>query len=190
MKKIISLICTMLLLSLTVTPAEAAAKDTKAPTVTKTNPAADSADHMIEGTIVIRFSENILKGKSFSKITVKAKTTGVKYTGEITGNLLKLTPGTKLKYNTAYTVTIPAAAVKDKAGNELKKAYIFNFVSEKDPAKEAAAPQTAGKIKYRIELEAYLDHELTKRELEDFVGLLQMLGVEAKIIDYHKVTEE
>lgn len=189
MKKLISILCMIAVLTLMTTPAYAAKKDTTAPVISKTDPAGESTDVMLEKTMVIRFSEKIAKGKAFAKITVaEPGGTGVEYTAEITDILLKLTPVKKLKYNTIYTVVIPAAAVKDKAGNNLKTRFSFVFKTEKDPsAKEDNETQDDGLIKYVITMEASLDHELTDAELAQYAELLKAIGFEAKFTGYKRM---
>ncbi len=186
MKKIISIVCMFTVLLFMAEPAQAAAKDTKAPTVTKTSPANLDTDVMIESSIVIRFSENIVKGKSISKVTLKdGNKKAVTYTYEIKDNLLIISPKSDLKYNTQYAVGIPADAVKDKAGNSLKQPVTSGFLTELDPSKEstAAAP---GK-KYLIEIEANLDSEPTPETQQYLEQYMKLFGVDAKIISVEPI---
>ena len=83
-------------------------------------------------TIVIKFSENIKNSTYYNKITIKNMSTGktVKLTKIIKGTTLYLKT-TKRTANTWYTVTIPKAAIKDLAGNNLLKAYTFKFKTGK-----------------------------------------------------------
>ncbi len=188
MKKLVSIICIMILLICMTEPAYAAKKDTKAPTVTKTSPADMASDIMRESEIVIRFSEKIKKGKALGQISIKTVTAQtVLYTYEIEDNLLILTPKEDLAYHTDYTVTLPAAAVKDSAGNEMKKAHTFHFISEEDPAKKNGAP--AGGIKYFVGLEATLQGELTPAMQLYLIQYLKMLGIEAKITEVKVVAQ-
>jgi methionine-rich copper-binding protein CopC len=191
MKKIVSFICIIIILALMTTPVYAAKKDTTAPTITKNDPSKDSSDIMIEKTIVIRFSEKIVKGKNFSKIAVTGSgAKSIAVTCEITDHLLKITPEEDLSYNSVYTVILPAAAVKDKAGNCLKTRYSFSFKTEKDPKNVSEVTQTPeGMIKYILTMEANLDHELTDAELAEYVELLKALGFDASFTDYHKADE-
>lgn len=188
MKKIVSFIVIIMILGVMATPAYAAKKDTTAPTITKSDPTSDSSDIMIEKTIVVRFNEKIAKGKNFSKITVTgpgAKSVAV--TCEISDHLLKITPKEALRYDSVYTVILPAAAVKDKAGNSFKTRTSFSFKTEKDPESTAeVTPIPEGMIKYILTMEAYLDHELTDAELAEYVILLKNFGINASFTDYHK----
>ncbi len=186
MKKMISILCVFAVLLFAAEPAQAAAKDTKAPTVTKISPANLATDIMIESSIVVRFSESIVKGKSISKVAVKdANKKAVTYTYEIKDNLLIITPKADLKYNTQYTVTIPADAVKDKAGNSLKKSATGDFLTELDPAKKTNVDTTG--TKYRIEIEANLDSEPTSETQRYLEQYMKLLGVDAKIISVKPV---
>lgn len=181
MKKLISaFICIVLVLAVMSNPAAAAKKDTKAPAVTKTNPVEYGTDTMVDGTIIIRFSESILKGKNIAKITLlETETKKVGFTYEINGKFLKITPKEALNFNTFYTVTIPAAAVKDSAGNNFAKTYAFNFVTEEDPLKTSDKISSGKDIKYVIELEATLDEELTPVKIAYFEKMLEQFGINA-----------
>lgn len=181
MKKVISLMVgIVVILAIAATPVSAAKKDTKAPVITKTNPVDYGTEVMIDGSILIRFSETVQKGKNIGKITWKeTETKSIGFTYEITDKFLKLTPKAALKYNTFYTVTITAAAVKDAAGNNFAKAYSFNFITEEDPAK-AVNPSNSGKsLTYILELEATLDEELTEVKLAYFEAMLKQFGINA-----------
>ena len=186
MKKLIAMICMVLMVIMFVTPVSAATKDTKAPTVTKTNPEDSTADIMIESKLVVRFSEKVKKGKNFSGIIVnEQETTSIGYAAEIQDNLLIITLKKSMKYNTLYSVTVPKGAVKDKSGNSLKKDYSFQFVTE-EKASEKTTSEEDG-FKYKIELEGILGYELTDAHIAYFVQLLKIIGIEAEITDYYKV---
>lgn len=191
MKKLVSILCMIVVLTLMTTPAYAAKKDTTAPTVTKTDPIGEATDVMIEQTIIIRFSEKIMKGKTFSKITVaEPGGTNVGYTCEIKDALLRITPDKNLTYNTVYTVVIPASAVKDKAGNNFKTRYSLVFRTEKDPkAKDDTQAQDDGLTKYIITMEANLDHELTAAELAQYAEFLKAFGFDAQFTDFKEAKE-
>lgn len=186
MKRIISVICIIVLLVGMAPTVLAATKDTKAPTITKTSPVDKATDIMKESEIVIRFSEIIKKGKTIDQINIKSvvgKT--VAYTYEIKDNLLILIPKSKLAYNTNYIVTVPSGAVKDASGNILKKGKSFDFITEEDPKAESGAV-TKG-ITYDIGLEATLQGELTQVMQQYLVQYLEMLGIKAKITKLEKV---
>ncbi|HWT75976.1 MAG TPA: Ig-like domain-containing protein [Mobilitalea sp.] len=181
MRKIISLLCIILVLAAVMTtPAEAAKKDTKAPVITKTDPVDYATDIMIESTIIIRFNEAVQKGKNIAKISLKEnETKSIEFTYEITGQFLKLTPKTQLKYDTLYTVTIPASAVKDKAGNNFAATYSFNFLTETDPSKASTETASTDGITYSIEIEATMQEALTPTKIAYFEQMLQKFGINA-----------
>ena len=186
MKKIISILCGIALLISMASPAYAAAKDTKAPVITKTNPSDKSIDVMRESEVVLRFSENIKKSKTFDTISITSVLgKSITYTYEIKDNLLVITPKSDLTYNTDYTVNIPAGAVKDSAGNNLKKAYTFNFITEEDP--KAKQVEEVEGITYRIGLQATLQGEFTPALQSYLVQYLEMFGIKAKITEVTKV---
>ena len=181
MKKIISaIICVFLVLAAIQEPVAAAKKDTKAPVITKTNPVEYGTDAMIDDTITIRFNETILKGKNIAKITLlETETKKVGFTYEISGKFLKISPKEALKYNTFYTVTIPASAIKDAAGNNFAKTFSFNFVTEEDPSKGSNKKSSDKTLKYVIELEATLEEELTPVKIAYFEKMLEQFGINA-----------
>jgi methionine-rich copper-binding protein CopC len=179
------------MLAIMTSPVSAAKKDTKAPTITKTNPIDCDSDVMIESTIIIRFSEKIQKGRNIAKISLKEsdlKSIGFSY--EIKDNLLEITPKADFKYNTIYTVTVPASAVKDAAGNNLARAYTFNFITEISPAEAAKQSANTETKKYIIEIEANLDGELTEAQIAYFSQILKNFGIDAAFLDIREADEE
>lgn len=132
MKKIISLICIILmLLPGTSTVAYAAKKDVDPPVVIKMDPDSNATDVRIGQTIVIRFSEAVKSGKSISKIRLSGPNKSyVKFTYAISNNLMFIKPDNDLEMNKKYTITIPAAAVCDASGNDLKYIFQYSFVTE------------------------------------------------------------
>ena len=187
MKKIVSILCAVLILSCIVSPAYAAKKDTKAPTITKTNPEEKGTSVMVEASIVIRFNESIKKGKAIDEITLQGlMMKNSEYTYELKDNLLIITPVEDLKYNKEYTLTIPAAAVKDSSGNSLKKDYTLSFITEENPTKAVETVTTA--TKYKVEIEADLNGEFTPAMQQYLVSYLKQFGINAKITDVEVLT--
>ena len=188
MKKFITIVCTIAILLSCVPAALAAAKDTKAPTITKTSPVDKATDVMKECEIVVRFSEFIKSGKTIDQINlISALGKTVAYTYEVKDNLLILTPQTKLAYNMNYTVTIPSGAVKDAAGNILKKDKSFDFITEEDPGKQSETVKEG--ITYDIGLEATLQGEITPVMQQYLIQYLKMLGIDAKITKVKEVSK-
>ncbi len=77
--------------------------------------------------IAIKFSENIKASTNWSKIVVKDKYGhAVHITSQISGTTIFIKTN-KRAANSWYTVTIPKAAIKDYAGNNLIANYTFKF---------------------------------------------------------------
>ena len=101
----------------------------KTPQVSSTNPTNLMTDVSRTTPIVIKFSENIKTSTYFKNINIKDLTTN-KYlaiTETINGNTLNIQTTATRNVNTWYQVTIPAAAIKDIAGNNLLATYTFKF---------------------------------------------------------------
>ncbi|MFT4143000.1 MAG: Ig-like domain-containing protein [Mobilitalea sp.] len=187
MKRLGAFLCMVLLLSSILTPVQAATtkKDTKAPVITNTNPVNYATNVMVESTLLIRFNETVKKGKNIAKITLKEEETKkVTFTYEISDKFIKIKPKTTLKYNTSYTVTIPAAAVKDAAGNSLAKAYTFQFITEADPTKTVKSTTDSSDLKYVIELEVSMKELLSESMLTYVEQMLKKMGINAKFKDF------
>ncbi len=180
MKKVIAFFCIVLVLMSMTSTAFAAKKDTKAPTVTKTSPVDKTGGIMRETSLVVRFSEAVTKGKAIKKLALTdANGSAVKYAYEIKDNLLTITPKADLNYSMAYTLTVPAAAVKDSAGNDLKEEYTLNFITEADPSKDN--PEADTSYKYNMEIEANLQGQLTEGMQLYLIQYLKLFGIDAKI---------
>lgn len=111
-------------------------QETVPPTVSSTDPADGATGVAVGKVIAVNFSENIQKGKAFSGITLKSASGSEVAVGvSISGTVLSIKPTANLAYNTRYTVTIPAGAVQDLAGNALAQQYTFSFTT-------LAAPDT------------------------------------------------
>ena len=80
-------------------------------------------------TITIKFNENIKKGINWSKIVMKNLTQGkrVSITEQIKDNTLYIKMVFLRYAHNWYQITIPAAAIKDVAGNNLQAKYTFKF---------------------------------------------------------------
>ncbi len=180
MKKVVVFLCIVLVMMSIPSTAFAAKKDTKAPTVTKTNPQDKTGGIMRETAIVVRFSEAVTKGKEIKSLALTDGNGGaVKYTYEIKNNLLTITPKSDLKYRMAYTLLVPASAVKDSAGNALKEDFTLNFITEEDPSADQESADTA--YKYNMEIEANLQGEFTEGMQLYMIQYLKIFGIDAKI---------
>ncbi|MCZ3366943.1 MULTISPECIES: Ig-like domain-containing protein [Methanobacterium] len=107
--------------------------DKTAPKVAATSPKNGAAGVSRTATISIRLSENILKSSNWSKIYIKNLKTCAKYkiTAWVSGNHLYIKTNSKRAAYTWYQVYIPAAAIKDSAGNNLAATYAFKFKTGK-----------------------------------------------------------
>lgn len=79
-------------------------------------------------TVYIKFTEKIKTGVNWSKVYIKNLKTGKKIavSKSISSNVLYIKTGAK-SVNTWYQIYIPAAAVKDIAGNNFAKSYTWKF---------------------------------------------------------------
>jgi hypothetical protein len=101
------------------------------PKVIKTTPINKRTNVSRISTIVLKFSENIKASTYFNKITIKNSAGKIlKLTKTIKGTTLSIKT-TKRSANTWYIVTIPRAAIKDNAGNNLVANYTFKFKTGK-----------------------------------------------------------
>ena len=97
------------------------------PKVVLTSPKNGATGFSKTATIAIKFSENIKVSVNWSKIVVKDKYGhAVHITTSISGatTFIKTNPRAA---NSWYTITIPKAAIKDYAGNNLAASYTFKF---------------------------------------------------------------
>ena len=100
--------------------------DKIAPAVTSSSPAKGATGVSISSSIVLTFGETIAQGSAFSSITLKKGTSTISSTKTISGNKLTIKPSSSLGAATTYTVTVPAGALQDVAGN-LNAAYSYTF---------------------------------------------------------------
>ncbi|MGB9980261.1 OmpL47-type beta-barrel domain-containing protein [Methanobacterium sp.] len=103
--------------------------DKTAPKVNSTYPKNSATGVSRTATISIKFSENIKASSYWSKIYIKNLTTGkiAVINKSISGNTLYIKMSLKRYAYNWYQVYIPAAAVKDNAGNNLTTIYKLNF---------------------------------------------------------------
>jgi autotransporter family porin len=102
--------------------------DTVPPKISSTTPTNLKTGVSRTSNIVLKFSEIIKNSTYYNNITIKNLTTGkyITLTKTISGSYLSLKTTTR-SANTWYQVTIPAAAIKDYAGNNLLANYTFKF---------------------------------------------------------------
>lgn len=103
--------------------------DAVKPTVITTDPAGSATAVAVDKTITVTFNENILQGTNFNGITLKQGDTVVQIVYSINAATLTIDPAANLDNSKSYTVTIPAAAVKDSVENALAAQYVFSFTT-------------------------------------------------------------
>lgn len=103
--------------------------DRTPPKVTSTYPTNSATGFSKTAAVSIKFSENIKTSTNWSKIYIKNLNTGktVGITTSISGNTINIKMNLSRLAGNVYQVYIPAAAVKDSAGNNLASAYTFRF---------------------------------------------------------------
>ncbi len=99
------------------------------PKVSLTSPKNGATGISKTATIAVKFSENIKASTYLNNITIKNLITGkiVKISKSISGTTLNIKTTATRTANTWYIVTIPRAAIKDYAGNNLAANYTFKF---------------------------------------------------------------
>ena len=103
--------------------------DKTAPGITSTNPKSGATGYSRTASITIKFSENIKSSINWSKVYIKNMRTGkvAAISKSISGNTLTLKMSLRRYAYNWYQVYIPASAIKDAAGNNLAKSYVFKF---------------------------------------------------------------
>lgn len=104
------------------------AADNNPPVVVDGTP---STNLPLEGSITIKFNEEIQQGVDFDKIQLVDEAGNViEATVEIKGNTLVITPKVKLEAGKNYLVVVPADAIKDIKGNSLSgNSTTFQFAT-------------------------------------------------------------
>lgn len=105
--------------------------DKTAPTIIATDPVNKGINVPVGKTVVVTFGEPIRQGASFAGITLAKGKTAILATVSVLGNTVLVDPTNNLSARTTYTVTIPAGAVKDLAGNSLATMMKFTFTTQK-----------------------------------------------------------
>jgi len=104
-------------------------QDTTGPVVSGSDPANGAVDVPVNTTISISFSQNIQADINFDNVTIRKDGTAIGHTSTINGNALSIIPSVILDYNSAFTLTIPAGAVKNLSGNGLTADFSLNFTT-------------------------------------------------------------
>ncbi|HYE84611.1 MAG TPA: Ig-like domain-containing protein [Clostridia bacterium] len=108
------------------------AADTTGPEVQSSTPANGAKGQGKYNYIVIRFDENIQEGKAIGSIKL-TDSNGSEYglwTPETVRNMLVIEPRYQPDYGADCTLSVPAGAVKDAAGNQLQKTFTLKYKVE------------------------------------------------------------
>ncbi|MFA6309153.1 MAG: hypothetical protein WC677_05355, partial [Clostridia bacterium] len=79
-------------------------------------------------------------GKNFSKIKITKTNKSIKTKATISKNYLKISHTYSLSYSATYVISIPGYALKDKAGNYIKKAISIKFKTKAKPPVHTPTP--------------------------------------------------
>lgn len=131
--------------------------DTTAPTV-KSNSLVKTINKVpVNSDISVNFNENIQESEAAKNITLKdAKGNSVNISFKVNGKNLTVMSESQLQASTKYTLTIPANAAKDYAGNPLKEKYILKFTTAKDNVNPKLRAVDPGKNKTKVPI----NHEI------------------------------
>jgi hypothetical protein len=133
-KKSIAILCTLsLLISQCVLTNVSARADKTAPVIKAATPSNNKTGIATNIKISLKFSEKIYKGKYFSKIKITKSGKTIKISLGISKNYLKIGHSSLLAYSTNYIISVPAGAIKDKSGNNLKKTVTVKFKTKAKP---------------------------------------------------------
>ncbi|HEY3374906.1 MAG TPA: Ig-like domain-containing protein [Candidatus Aquicultor sp.] len=107
-------------------------QDTTAPAVSSADPVNGVTAVAVNKTITITFSEPIQVGTAYNSIALATGGNAASITKSISGSTLSITPLGTLNYGVVYTLTVPAAAVRDATGNVLAGQYTLTFTTGAD----------------------------------------------------------
>lgn len=113
------------------------APDTTPPQVVGKEPADGASGVALDAAVSITFNEALVQGEAFSSIAIRdaAGNAVANVSGSISGRTLTISHAS-FNYGTTYTVTVPAGAVKDAAGNATAQAIVWGFTTAGPPAGE------------------------------------------------------
>jgi len=100
------------------------------PVVLSAAPVNNAVDVAIRTKITLVYDEQLAQGGNWNSITVTAGSTQEAISCTISDNVLTIKPVTSLNVNTNYTVTVPAGAIKDVAGNVTMEDYSSTFKTD------------------------------------------------------------
>jgi hypothetical protein len=114
--------------------------DTVAPMASSLNPPHGAKDVPLTTPVTVTFTEAVVEGAAYGAIAVtyqtkdkmgKALTVEVPVVASLSGNTLTVSPLTAWEKKTLFTVSLPAAAVKDLAGLGTTVSLVYSFDSVK-----------------------------------------------------------
>lgn len=111
--------------------------------VSSSNPVNGAQGIAVDQAISITFDRSVSAGTGYEGITLSTDSAPVDTTVSLNANVLTVTPSQPLSYNQTYTLTIPAAAVKDSNQYMLSSAFILNFSTLNSPPAELSVQSTA-----------------------------------------------
>lgn len=98
--------------------------------VTGTNPGQGDSQVGIHDAITLYFNMKVEEGTGFEQIILEDEDLNIIATRKILdGDMLTITPLEDLKFNTRYTLTIPADALGDSYGHTLDEEYSMSFTT-------------------------------------------------------------
>ncbi|MFA6308458.1 MAG: Ig-like domain-containing protein [Clostridia bacterium] len=128
LKKSVAILCALsLVFSQCIILGVSAKADKTAPTFKSSTPKNNQTGISTTAKITLKFSENIYKGKTFTKIKLTKSGKAVTLKMSISKTTLTITHKAAFAYKSSYVLSIPASSVKDKAGNALKKTKTIKF---------------------------------------------------------------
>ncbi|NLW07175.1 MAG: hypothetical protein GX039_04250 [Clostridia bacterium] len=101
--------------------------DTRPPQIISSDPVDKATGIDINQAITIIFNEVVQPGSEIDAITLAGDNSTVAYTYSLNGKALVIKPLASLDYSSGYTLTIPAGAITDLAGNALATSFKLNF---------------------------------------------------------------
>jgi len=157
--------------------------DSTAPTVTDKSPAADATEVAVDAAVTATFGEDVLEG-ALGDITITGAT-GVSATlSEATDTITIAHDAFDL--GTSYTVTIPAGAVDDLAGNPLAEAEVWSFTTEGAVIVSIDAPTQAlpdSTFTANVDIGEVVDFDACNYDVSFDALVLELTSVTSGLID-------
>ncbi len=127
LKKITALFCVFAIIFSQCPVINLSAKDSQAPILRSSTPGKYQEGMQKNVKIKLLFSENIYKGSTFSKIKITKSGKSVSIKAKISKKYLYIDHKYFFVNNSYYVINIPINAIKDAAGNLIKKSILIKF---------------------------------------------------------------